>query len=72
MTLSPAERQFLTALADHTKGRRPYSAEDYERARPLLMGLIEGGYIRERRLGLDQGVQILPKGRAYLNPTGDQ
>jgi len=69
---TPTERAFLSELAARTKGRCGYSPEDYEKALPHLQGLIDDGLIVPRRLGLNPGFQILPAGRAYLNPTGDQ
>jgi hypothetical protein len=69
---SELEKQFLAALADKTKGRCAYSATDYEKALPHLQGLIDDGLVKERRLGLLQGFQITPEGRAYLYPTGGE
>lgn len=67
------ERRFLARLAEAPKGRVGYSkASDFETVRPHLLPMIDDGLIVERRLGLVNGFQITPAGRAYLNPTGDQ
>lgn len=60
------EKQFLAELAKRHQGRCGYSAEDFDKARPHLVGLIDDGLIRERRLGLNLGFQITEAGRAYV------
>lgn len=71
MTLSPAERQFLTLLSALHQGRCGFRPIPFEKARREFQGLLDAGLVRERRLGSNPGFQITPEGRAYLNPTGD-
>lgn len=69
---TPVERKFLEILADQPQGRCAFRPIKFEEARREFQGLIDDGLIKERRLGLNPGFQILPAGRAFLNPIGDE
>jgi hypothetical protein len=66
MTLSPIERAFLEKLARQPQGRCSYALVRRDDAMEIAGGLVAEGYIRNRRCGYDEGFQITPKGRAYL------
>ena len=66
MSLTPLECAFLENLARQPQGRCSYALVRRDDAMEIAGGLVAQGYVRERRLGYDEGLQIEPKGRAYL------
>ena len=72
MTLSPAERQFLTELSKLDKHRCGFPQVRYAEALEKFGGLLDAGLIRERRYERNPGFQLTPAGRAFLDPMGDE
>ncbi len=70
MTLSPAHRAFLRTLSSEKQGRTDYSLLDYDKAMEFLKPLLDAGYVRNRRMGIREGVQLTDAGRSYLGGEG--
>lgn len=64
-------RAFLKALAAEPKGRVGYPLTAYDKLMEHVGGLVDGGYIIERRLGNQAGFQITQLGREYLGGAND-
>lgn len=60
------EASFLRLLASKKQGRCSYALVQRENAMGIAGNLLKGGYIKERRLGYDEGFQITDLGREYL------
>lgn len=69
--MSPHERKFLVALAAEPKGRVAYPLTAYDKLMEHVGGLVEGGYMIPRRMGLEPGFQITNRGREYLYGSND-
>lgn len=70
MSLTDTERAFLTMIAGKPQGRVSYALVRRDGAMSFAGSLLARGFIRERRLGYDEGFQISPSGKAYL--AGEQ
>jgi hypothetical protein len=64
--MTPIERAFLERLAGMKQGRCSYALVKRDAAMEAVGGLVAAGYVRERRLGHDEGFQITRQGREYL------
>lgn len=69
--ISSHERAFLEMLAARKQGRASYALVRRDDAMGIAGGLVERGYVRERRLGYDEGFQITELGKAYLGGMND-
>lgn len=68
--MTDTERAFLRALAAEHQGRTSYSLLDYERVQAVVGGLVDRGFVKQRRMGIREGLQITGSGREYLGGVG--
>jgi hypothetical protein len=64
--MTDLERAFLSRLAGMKFGRCSYALVNRDGVMEIVGALLAGGYVRERRLGHDEGLQITPLGKEYL------
>lgn len=64
--MTDAERHFLRTLAKEFRGRTSYSLLDYEKVQATIPNVLERGFVKHRRLGIREGLQITNEGREYL------
>lgn len=71
MSLTDHERSFLIALSAEPKGRVGFPLTAYDKLMEHVGGLVEGGYLIQRRLGNYPGFQLTELGRQYLGGYDD-
>lgn len=64
--MTSESRQFLAFMASKPQGRVSYALVRRDQAEALAEEALRAGYVRNRRLGYDEGFQITPAGRAFL------
>lgn len=64
--MTEIQKAFLTRLASLKQGRCSYDLVRRDDVVEIVGELIQAGYVKDRRFGYGEGLQITERGREYL------